>query len=162
MGVQTFGVTPATVTSLYFPQVPGFNANTKPTSTAVTEMVSQSAGKLAAKLYAKDVDAEDIDDTDSAAYLTCAEQLGRMVALRVHKVLPQKFPELAKEYTREVKEWFDELNEKGATHLGDATLATGDSPANGPTSHVSENNLEQLAGVDMSPVRPLLQQKDRL
>jgi len=162
VAVNTFGVTPATVQSIYLPQVPGFSALTKPTEAAVTIMISQSAGNLAGRLYAEAIDAEDIDVTTSAAYLMCAEQLGRMVALKVHKVLPQKFPELAKEYTREVKEWFDDLGSKGATFLGDDSLMNTASNPDGPTSHVSENGLEQLAGEDMSPVRPLLQQKDRM
>lgn len=162
MGVSTFGVTAATVQLLYLPQIPGFSALTKPTEAAVTVMISQSSGGLAGRLYRENVDAALITSAASAAYLMLAEQLGRMVALKVLKVLPQKLPELAKEYTREVEYFWKELDMHGASLLGDVTLATGESPANGPTSHVSVNNLEQLSGQDMSDVRPLLQKKDRL
>lgn len=162
MAVNTFGVTPATVQALYLPQIPGFSALSKPTEAAVTIMVSQSAGKLAGRLYGEGIDAEDISVTTSAAYLMCAEQLGKMVALKVHKVLPQKFPELAKEYTREVDAWFKELNEKGGTFLGDSGLNPSSSPSNGPTSHVSTYSLTQLDGEDMSDVIPPLKKSNRL
>lgn len=162
MAAYAFGVTAATVYSLHFPAWGAPSASGKPTAAAVAIMVSQSSGVLATKLYKEGVDAAAITDAATAAYLTCAEQLGRMVALKVLKVSTQKMPELAKELAAEIAAWFDELNKDAATHLGDTALNGNSSPANGPTSHVSEYSLEQLAGEDMSDVIPPLKKSDRL
>jgi hypothetical protein len=162
VAVNTFGVTYSTVQSLWLPQIPGFSALTKPTSTAVTTMVSQAAAELEGKLYGEDITASSITDTASAAYIMCSEQLGRMTALRVLKVLSQQFPELAKEYARQAKAWFDELAAKGGTFLGNDDLQTGDSDPDGPTTHISQYGLTTDSAASMSTTIPRLRRDDDL
>lgn len=162
MAANTFGVTPTTVAALHFPMIPGFTAATKPTTTTVTLMVSHSSGDLAGRLYKEGITASAITDTASIAYLRCAEQLNRMVALKVLKAMSQQFPELSKELQREVDAWFVGLGDDGGTWLGDEALDTGATPADGPNTHINTYDLDTIAADDMSSAAPRLKADDQL
>lgn len=160
MAVATFGVTAADVASIHFPQWNGgFNANTKPTSTAVTTQISRLGAKLNAKLYAENVIASSLA-ADTVPYLMCAEQLAKMVAAWALTKATQQNPELAKAMQDEVDAWFEQLDEKGATHLGDSTLDSSTAPANGPTTHLNTFSLTVDSADDMSSAVPLLRKDD--
>lgn len=160
MAVNEFGVTQQTVASIHFPMWPAFSTSSKPTSTIVGTMITESAGVLAAKLYGESITT--ITDTASAAYLMCSEQLRRMVALKVLKASTQQDPELAKSLLSEIDAWFAGLSAGAGTFLGDSTLQTSASPPDGPTSHISEYDLETDVAENMSTVVPRLRRDDAL
>lgn len=163
MSLNTFGVTAAIEYADMFPQWGAPDANSSPTSTTVGRFINEEAADLAARLYAENVVAADIAAVaNEVAYTWCAKTLKLMVARRIFAVASQSDPELRRSYGTELDARLKLLAEQGGTALGDSSLATGTSPADGPTSHVSVNSLEQLAGEDMSDVIPLLQKKDRL
>lgn len=161
--VNEFGVTQAAVASDYFPQWrAGFTASSAPTATRVAAIITEEAAELATRLYAEDITASSITDTDSAAYVKCAAQVKRMVALRIMRTTTQQNPELAKALRAESETWLKELAAGGATFLGDESLATGDSDPDGPTSHISQFNLTTDDADDMSTTVPRLRRDDAL
>lgn len=160
MAVNEFGVTQQTVAQIHFPMWPAFSTSSKPTSTIVGTMITESAGVLAAKLYAETITT--ITDSASAAYLMCSEQLRRMVALKVLKASTQQDPELAKALQAEIDAWFAGLASGGGTFLGNEALQTGDSDPDGPTSHISEFGLTTDDADDMSTTVPRLRRDDSL
>ena len=160
MAVNEFGVTQQTVAAIHFPMWPAFSTSSKPTSTIVGTMITESAGVLTARLYGETITT--ITDTASAAYLMCAEQLRRMVALKVLKASTQQDPELAKALQAEIDAWFAGLSAGGGTFLGNDALQTGASDPDGPTSHISEYGLETDSAADMSTTIPRLRRDDAL
>lgn len=162
MAVATFGVTAADVASIHFPQWNGgFNANTKPTSTAVTTQIDRLAARINGKLYAENITASSIQAA-SVAYLMCAEQLARMVALWVLTVATQQNPDLAKKLQAEIDDWFKQLAEQGGTFLGDSSLDSGTAPADGPTTHLNTFSLVTDSAENMSSTEPVHRAKDKM
>lgn len=162
MAVSIFGVTAASVASIHFPQwVGGFNANTKPTSTSVGTQIDRFGARINAALYAENITASSIV-ADTAAYLMCAEQLTRMTAVWVLEVSTQQNPELAKKLQAELDAWFTGLSGGGATFLGDDSLASSGPDPDGPTSHVTQYDLETDVAADMSTTVPRLRRDDEL
>lgn len=163
MAVNAFGVTQADVASMHFPHFTGgFTTSTKPTAVAVTLMVSESSGVLAGKLFGENIIASAIVTTTSIAFLMCAEQLRRMVAIKVHMALTQQDTPIAKALQAESKIWLDALAEGGGTFLGDDSLNTGTSDPDGPTTHISQYGLETDVADDMSSVLPSVRMGDGL
>lgn len=162
MAVNEFGVTQQSVAAYHFPMWPAFSAASKPTAATVALMVTETAGALAARLYAETIDSTSISDAASAAYLMCAEQLRRMVALKVLKSSTQQDAELAKALLAEIDAWFKGLASGGGTFLGNEGLQTGASDPDGPTSHISEFGLTVDSASLMSTVVPRLRRDDAL
>ena len=160
MAVNEFAVTQQTVATHHFPMWPAFSTSSKPSAATVALLITESAGVLTARLYSENITS--ITDTASAAYLMCAEQLRRMVALKVLKASTQQDPELAKALLAEINEWFASLAAAGGTFLGDDALQTGDSDPDGPTSHISEFGLTTDDSDDMSTTVPRLRRDDEL
>lgn len=162
MALNDFGVTQTSVAAIHFPMWPAFSAASKPTATTVATLISEAAGLMESRLYAEDITASAITDTASAAYVMCATQLRRIVALGVLKASTQQNPELAKELQREIDAWFARLAAEGATFLGNASLQNGASDPDGPTSHISQYGLEVDSADDMSSTVPRLRRDDAL
>ena len=162
MSVSIFGLTAASVRAHMFPQWKDFSVNSSPTAVIVGEIITEEAGELAAKLYGENVNAAAITDTASAAYLWCTKTLRLMVALRVLRASTQQEPELNKAYAAELKKRFEDLAAGGATALGNDSLDTGDSPADGPTTHINQFGLTTLAAEDMSALDDGLKRSDKL
>jgi hypothetical protein len=160
--INTFGVTQASVAAFHFPMWPAFSAASKPTATTVTSMISEAGGQLASMLYGEAITASAITDVASSAYVMCAEQLRRMVALKVLKASTQQDPELAKALQAEIDAWFVALKAAGGTFLGDEGLTTSPSDPDGPTSHISEYSLKVDEASNMSTVVPRLRRDDQL
>jgi hypothetical protein len=160
MAVNEFGVTQQTVATHHFPMWPAFSTSSKPTAATVALLITESAGVLTARLYAETITS--ITDTASAAYLMCAEQLRRMVALKVLKASTQQDPELAKALQAEIDAWFASLASGGGTFLGNESLQTGSSDPDGPTSHISEFGLTTDEAENMSTTVPRLRRDDAL
>ena len=162
MAVNDFGVSQSSVAAIHFPMWPAFSSASKPTGATVSTMISESAAVLGSKLYAESITAGAITDTQSAAFLMCAEQLRRMVALKVLKSSTQQDPDLAKALLAEIDGWFKGLATAGATFLGNSALQASDSSPDGPTSHISEFSLTTDAAADMSTTVPRLRRDDAL
>ena len=160
MAVNEFGVTQQTVATHHFPMWPAFSTSSKPSAATVALLITESAGVLTGRLYGEAITS--ITDTTSAAYLMCAEQLRRMVALKVLKASTQQDPELAKALMLEIAEWFSMLAAGGGTFLGNEALQTSASDPDGPTSHISENDLVTDSAADMSTTIPRLRRDDAL
>lgn len=168
MGVNLFGLTANSVRAHMFPQLSDFDANSSPTLTIAAECVEEEAGELAAKLYTEGVTASaivstlDANSLHSAAWLWCVRTLRLMVALQLLKRMSQQFPELAKAYQTELDVRLKDLAATGATALGDEALDTGDSPADGPTTHLNQYSLTVDDADDMSSAVPSLRKDDAL
>jgi len=168
VGVSIFELTPALVRANKFPQWGEFSTVSSPSATQVTDIIEGQAGELAAKLYAEDVvassisNATDTNSLHSAAWLWCRETLRLMVAIEILRISSQQDPELARAYAAQLKQRLKDLDEKGATALGDATLSGGTSDPNGPTSHISQYGLSVDEAVNMSSAVPMLRKDDQL
>lgn len=162
MTVTYFGVTAATVRAEYFPMWTAFSGNTNPTSTTVTSsLIPQKYAELAGRLLVENVNAAAVDaDTASVGYSWCQETLALMVAIRILQLATQRDPELAKTYEARLKERFDLLETYGAVALGDSTLDTGDSPANGPTTFITEMDISVPDDSYASGLAPFLRKDD--
>lgn len=161
--INEFGVTQAAVASDFFPQWrAGFSATSAPTAARVAVIITEEAATLAAKLYGENITAAGITDTASIAYVKCAAQLKRMVALRIFRTTTQQNPELAKALKAESDEWLEGLADGGGTFLGDEGLNSGTSDPDGPTSHISQFSLTTDSADDMSSAVPLLRKDDQL
>lgn len=168
MATNLFGLTAVSLRRHMFPQWNEFSAQSNVDATTVGEIIEGQAGELAAKLYAENVvasaisSATDANSLHSPAFLWCLETLRLMAALRVLRVSTQSDPALAKAYGDELKVRLDNLAEQGPTALGDESLNTSDSPADGPTTHINQFNLTTLDPDDMSPLDDVLKRSDQL
>lgn len=164
MPVTTFGVTPDTVRLLYFPHLDAPSTSTAPSLSSQTAMVQEEAGELDGKLERQAISAAGVvaAGTTEAPYLWCAKTLGLMVAIRVAEVTRGTDTELLKRWREALKSRLDDLFENGGTALGDASLETSTSPIQGPTTHITQNNLTTDASGDMSTTVPRLRRDDLL
>jgi hypothetical protein len=162
MGLSTFGVSADSVRRHRFPHLDSFGANTAPSLSTVEEAVSRAAARLAGKLLLEAIDAESISDAASSAYLWCQETLELMVAIRVAEAATHRDAELLRVWRTEVDARFTELEEGGADALGGGAVSIGTSDPDGPTSHISQNNLTTDASADMSTTVPRLRRDDLL
>jgi len=136
-----------------FPMWKDFSVNSSPTLVIVTECILEEAGELAAKLYGEGVNAGAITDAASAAYLWCAKTLRLMAALRILRAATQQEPALATAYAAELAKRLKDLADNGSTALGDSALDSGESPADGPTTHLNQFGIEVSTSDDMSSAR---------
>lgn len=162
MSVSVFGVTHTTVRGQYFPAIGSFTANTNPTSTVVASIIDQKAASLEAALAQENISTASITDSASAPYLWCQETLSLMVAVRLLQIITGVDPEVAKSWREELKARLDLLDERGAIALGDVSLDTGNSPANGATTHISHFSLDLPESDDLSSLEPLFRKDDLL
>jgi len=115
-----------------------------PQATTVTTIISQKAAGLANLLAQEGVSAtavEALTATDPA-YLWCQETLALMVAVRLLQLASGKDPKLAEVWRDELVARLKDLAERGAAALGNASLDTSDSPANGPATHITYLGLD--------------------
>lgn len=162
MALPVFGVTATTLREHMFPHWGAFSANSSPTSTTVGDIIAEEAGDLAARLYRENVSAASITDAASAPYLWCAKTLRLMAAIRTMRASTQQQPELVTRWMEELDARLKLLSEDGATALGDASLQSGTSDPDGPTSHISVYSLEVDDPDDMSTTVPRLRRDDAL
>jgi hypothetical protein len=162
MSLSTFGVSADSVRRHRFPHLDSFGASTVPSLSTVEEAVSRAAARLAGKLLLEAIDAEAISDATSPAYLWCQETLELMVAIRVAEAMTHRDSELLRVWRTEVDARFEELDEGGVDALGGGAITTSASDPDGPTSHISQNNLTTDASADMSTTVPRLRRDDLL
>lgn len=160
--LNIFGLTAEAVRAHHFPNADAWVASSRPSSTAVGEAIDEEAGLMAGKLALELVNAAAITTATSSAYLHCRKILRMQVASRVAKDMLGMDPSIAKAWDAAVAQFYKDLDEGGASFLGDGATATGSSDADGPTSHVSVNALETLAADDMSSAAPVLRMDDPL
>lgn len=162
MALATFGVSADSVRRHRFPHLDSFGPNTAPSLSTVEEAVSRAAARLAGKLLLEAIEADAIVDVTSAAYLWCQDTLELMVAVRVAEGSTHRDSELLRVWRAEVESRLRELEEGGADALGGGATSTGTSDPDGPTSHISQNNLTTDASADMSTTVPRLRRDDML
>ncbi len=164
MTIATFAVTYATMRAEYFPHLEEFSAVSNPQATTVTTIISQKAAGLANLLAQEGVSAtavEALTATDPA-YLWCQETLALMVAVRLLQLASGKDPKLAEVWRDELVARLKDLAERGAAALGNASLDTSDSPANGPATHITYLGLDLPDADDASSIEPLFRKDDLL
>lgn len=162
MSINVFALTAAKVRAHMFPRWPEFSARSSPTDTTVGEIITEQAAELEGKLYTENIAASGITNDATAAYQWCVRTLKLMCALAILSSSTMSDPELSKKYERELKARLDELAEKGGTALGNDGLETGDSPADGPTTHINQFGLTTLSSTDMSDATPLVKKSDQM
>jgi hypothetical protein len=161
MAIATFGVTYSTVRAHHFPQIADFSANSNPTSTTVTQMVSASAAELGGKLRAEGLTPSSLEsDASSEAYAWCAETVRLGAAIRAIKAMTGQDPAVCQAWERVLKERFDTLASLGHLALGDASAPS--EQADGPRSHISNHSLDTGDTDDISDVIPVFRRSDAL
>lgn len=163
MTINTFGIDVASVFQDHFPTWDAPSASSSPNSTRVDEWISQESAVIAGHLLNADVNPDEID-ASSAAYYWCAKVVRQLVAVRVARVLSGANPALAEAWAKDAADSLAMLATQGAGAMGDPALEPdgGDSPNNGPFSHISVNRLTQDAAEDMSDVVPQFRRSDIL
>jgi hypothetical protein len=162
MPISTFGVTADTVRRHRFPHLDSFGTSTVPSLPTVTEAVDRAAARLTGKLLLEAIVASAITDVASAAYLWCQETLELMVAIRIAEAMTHRDSELLRVWRTEVTARFEELDAGGVDALGGGATSASESDPDGPTSHISQNNLTTDASADMSTTVPRLRRDDLL
>lgn len=160
--ISLFGLNADSVRAHHFPNMDAWTSSSRPSSTTVTEVLNEEAGRLAGYLNAQNIDASSITDATSPAYLSCRKQLRMMVALVIARDMTGTAPQLAEKWEENTTAWLDALREKGATALGGGAVASGTSDPDGPTSHFSVYSLAGDDAADMSSTIPALRKDDEL
>lgn len=162
MSLYAFSLTAEQVRAHMFPRWPVFSARSSPTDTIVGEIIIEQAGELTGKLYAENITAASITDSNTAAFQWCVRTLKLMCALAILRASTMQDPELAKAYAAELKQRLDNLAAQGGTALGDDSLNTATSDPDGPTTHISQFGLTTDDADDMSTTVPRLRRDDAL
>ena len=165
MALNTFGVTATSVMDDNYPSSPSLSATSAPTAARVTEWINQEAAGIAGRLLVSDVDPSTTSIVaGTPGYYWCAKLLTNLVAVRVARVATGANAEVAATWQKEAEADFERLSTTGATALGDPALiaGSGNSPSNGPYTHISINQLTQDVSANMSDVVPQFRRSDIL
>jgi hypothetical protein len=158
-GVLTFGVTSSTLRRHCFPRIEDFSSTSSPTSTTVTEKIEVAAARVAAGLSKESISPSSIL-TETAGYAICADIIRKMAALELR--IPCDDPETPKGWKADIDEFFKLLAKDAGIALADVSLTGADSPPNGPTTHLTEYDLEIDSESDMSDATFPLHAKDAM
>jgi hypothetical protein len=163
VALTTFGVTPAIVRQQHFPHRSDFSTVSNPTTATVTVFINQAAADVQGWLLKESIDAASITDSATAPYVKCAEAVTLRAAIKVQRAATNDDPAIAKALEAELKAWRKALEDDGATFLGDDSLGDGsNSDPDGPTTHISELDLDTGDDADASDVVPVLRRSDDL
>lgn len=163
MSVAEFAITAEAVRASVFPHWSAFSSTTKPTATLVATYITEEAADLGGKLMLKGVAPSAITSGGTPyAYAWCQKTLKLMVGARVAKAATASNPELAKTLQEELERRFELLEAHGEALLVDVSSSTDDSPAEGPTTHISQYGLTVDDEADMSTTVPRLRRDDPL
>jgi len=146
---SVFGLTADSVRKHHFPHADAWTSSSRPSEATVTEIISEEAAHMAGALALELVDASAIT-TNSDAYNACRRILRQQVAAKLARIIPGVDSELAQRWDEAVADWYQKLDEGGASFLGSGATATGTSDADGPTSHVTVFGLTKDTGDRMS------------
>lgn len=164
MTIYAFGVTPVTVRGECFPAIGAFTTNSNPTAAVVTSIINQKAAELGGLLASEGVSAATVHGlgAEQIPYLWCQETLTLMVAVRLLQIITSNNPKLAEAWANTLSARLKDLADRGAIALGDASLDTGTSPANGPTTHITHFSLSLPSNDDLSSLDPPFRKDDLL
>lgn len=166
MTVPTYGVTPESLRAHHFPHLVAFSADSQPTATIVSEVISERAAELFAALAKEGISATAVDGlgATSAAYLWCRETLRLMAAVYLYRSMTGGDPAAAQALSARVDARLAALAGNGGLELGDASLEGAGPPSDGPTSHLNTYDIE--VGTDdsefISEAKPRLRRDDYL
>lgn len=159
MPVSIFSIEHADISAHYFPSRTAFGAGTKPTATAVGEMIDAEAARLAGALAVKGMSAStistDAGTTYPAAYEWCRDTIRLGAAIRVLFAVSGAGPVYAA--------WKKDLEARYQLVLDFGHSALGDAPAPSqlsPRSHVSEHGLDRGDLDLLSDVIPAFRKND--
>jgi hypothetical protein len=160
MALSLFGITYSNVRAHFFPSLADFSGSTKPTSTAVGEMIDSAAADLNGRLAAVGVTAADLDSSgEPAAYAWCKDYVRLASAIRVCEALTGA-GQVPKFWREELKAKQDALEKYGHTVLGDAP--TPDQLSAGPRSHLTNHDLDTGEETLISDAIPRFRRDDEL
>jgi hypothetical protein len=163
MGLAIFAVTHAEVRSHYFPSLAAFASGTKPTSTAVGQMIDEAAARLAGALAAEGITAAVISADAGAsypnAYALCQSVMLQDAGIRVMQSIAGAGA-VPKEWRSEVEAFYERLDERGYVALADAPAPALN--ANGPRSHIIDLGLYTGDTADESDAVPRFRRDDML
>lgn len=160
MALALFGITHSDVRAHFFPSRAAFDGSSKPTSTAVGQMIDAAAAELAGRLAAQSVTASELDSSgEPNAYAWCQDYVRLGAAIRVMEAMAGA--------GAVPKFWRDELTAKqtalekyGSVILGDAP--TPSEPSQGPRSHIGNHDLDTGDEDLISDVVPRFRRSDAL
>jgi hypothetical protein len=164
MALYTYGVAASDVRKHHFPNGADFSDTSNPTVTTVTEKIADAAGELAGRLLKEAIDPSVINAGGAtyAPYVVLRKVLRKMVAVEVGPAMNEESKRLDK-WSKELKDFFFQLEEDAATALGDDTLTSSSSEASGPTDHIDEYGLDiGDPSTDASDVIPPFRKNDVL
>lgn len=149
MASNDFALDAEAVRKHHFPNADAWTESSRPSESAVEEVIEEEAALMAGKLALELVDASAIT-SDSDAYLLCRKVLRMQVAAVVARDMLGLDPAIAKAWDSKVDAFYKGLDEGGVSFLGDGASASGNSQADGPHSHVSVYGLRTDVAADMS------------
>lgn len=161
MASSSFGIDAESVRRHHFPNADAFSASSRPSAATVAEVIEEEAASMAGALALELVVASDITPA-SSAYNACRKTLRMQVAAKLVRLMSGVDSALAQAWDAEVARWYEQLDEGGASFLGDGATATGNSDADGPTSHVSVYGLTTATADELSSPVPFLKMDDEL
>lgn len=150
MAIEDFDVDAEKVRGDYFPHRTAFSGSSAPTSTRVADFITEEAGELAGLLLEQDIAASSVvsgvtyatPSTWTPAYTWCRKYVALAVAIRVLSVSTQGAADDSSKWGERLAAMAKKLASGGATALGDAGLDGSGAGPLGPSSHISELNLD--------------------
>lgn len=162
MPITLFGITATKVRDHHFPQIGAFSTATKPTATAVGEMIDEAAADLAGALSQQGLSAADLtQNAYPAAYAWCAKTVRLAAAIAVMRGSSTANPEVAKAWEKELRERYKELEDKGYLALGDAPAPAADE-ANFVITHLGRHGLDTGDEDNISELEPVFRRDDQI
>lgn len=163
MAIEEFGVCVTAIRDEYFTWLDAFSATTSPSDSTVERIITQQAAILAGRLLLEGIAAATVAaDDESPGYVMCGDIISKMAAVAIAQNMTGMNSELLKTWRADVDAWFEGLNAGGGAYLGNAALATGSAPADGPTTHINHFNLSTSVGTTPSSIDPIFTRDDKL
>lgn len=163
MAIEEFCVLPSVIRDEYFTWLDAFSATTSPSDSTVENVITKQAAILHGRLLLEGIAAATIaGDDESPAYVMCADIVAKMTAVAIAQNMTGVNSEMLKTWRADVDAWFEGLNVGGGAYLGNAALATGSAPADGPTTHINHFNLSTSVGTTPSSIDPIFTRDDKL
>ncbi len=158
---SAFGVTAESVRVAYFPHLDSFTANSIPSAVQMADFVTKSAAVLDGKLQQEALTASSITDTESSAYVWCADTIQLATAVRAIRSMTGQDPKVAGVWAQELRDRYRDLDDNGYLALGAGVNAPAQE-AEGPSTHIDEYALEPDDPTDMSSILPPFRKDDLL
>lgn len=142
MAVPDFGVDATDVQSKFFPAMPAFGVATRPTTSAVADMVVDAGAEVCAALHAAGLDyvAINADPTSyPISFVKCANQVRLLVAIQIQQAYAGA-DTVSKAWLEQAAAWYARLDEQGSAAMPDGPTVSEE--PRGPRTHINHWSLD--------------------